>query len=163
VPRTASPRLWEGPIGRQLLALGRGAPRWRSPKVSLEFGAAFDLGIVGIQGVALWMPGAYQLRQHRRQQAAHLRYLFDHLVSPWQRHGTLRTRREAWLVFWRARLAPIRGREASIADVCSTVRKRWPSAYVGEGREVTMRRLYRISAQQLRRARHPGHRRRRSQ
>lgn len=113
--------------------------------MSTEWAAAFDLGVVGVHGLAMWAPGAYELRQHRRAMAAHLRYLFDHPVSPWNRFGDERRRREALLVYWR-RLEPIMDRPAPmIAHICTVVRRKWPAAYEGEPREVTLRRLYRIT------------------
>jgi hypothetical protein len=143
----ADPDAWaESPLGRYLLPLSRGAPGWRSPRVATEWAAAFDLGVVGVQGVALWVPGAYGLRKHRRTMAAHLRYLFDRLVTPWNRPAQEHHRWEAMLVYWRRRLAPALDEPApTIERICSIVRNRWPAAYEGESREATLRRLYRLS------------------
>lgn len=144
----ADPGAWvASPLGRLLLPLARGAPGWRSPRVSAEWAAAFDLGVVGVHGLALWAPGAYELRQYRRGMAAHLRYLFDHHVSAWNRFPDERRRREALLVYWR-RLEPVMDSAApTIAHICTVVRRKWPAAYEGEPREVTLRRLYRVSRQ----------------
>lgn len=135
----------ESPLGRYLLPLSRGAPRWRSPRLATEWAAAFDLGVVGVHGVAMWAPGAYELRKHRRAMAAHLRYLFDCHVSPWNRLPGPQRRQEALLVYWR-RLAPVMGTpEPTIERICGYVRSRWPASYGAESPEVTRRRLYRMS------------------
>lgn len=77
--------------------------------------------------------------------AAHLRYLFDYLVSPWNRRAHEHHRREALLVYWR-RLSPLIGEpEPTLQRICSVVRKHWSDRNEGEARDVTLRRLYRIS------------------
>ena len=119
----------------------------RSPRLATEWAAAFDLGVVGMHGVAIWASGAYGLRKHRRVMAAHLRYLFDRLVSPWNRLAPEHHRREAMLVYWRRRLAPVTGQpEPTIERITSILRNRWPPAYEGEPRAATLRRLYRLSS-----------------
>jgi len=131
------------PLGRRLLDEARGTKRsWRlSGDDALEFAWLEDAGEVGYLGLAWWLPGETQLRRERATMAAHLRYLFDSYVAPWNRFRNERARREAAFLF-----AGRRG-GGTIEAVAEDRRRRFPELYADEPCEVTVRRLRRINPQ----------------
>jgi hypothetical protein len=132
-------------FGRLLLPLARGAPGWRSPSLVSEWCATYDLGIAGVLGVAIW-PSGYEMRKHRRLMAAHLRWLFDHHVAPWNRWHDERRRREGFLLFWRDRMASLLdGGRPTIRRVAEAARRVRPDLYRPEPMAVTVRRLERMN------------------
>lgn len=135
------------PFGRLLLPIARGAPGWRKrPEVEWIWSA--DLGILGAVGFAWWIPGDASLRHHRAAYAGHLRYLFDHHVAPWRRHKDPRSQREAFLICQLPRAAALAEPEThvTIKQLADFARRTWPDSYLSERSEVTLRRMYRLSA-----------------
>jgi hypothetical protein len=133
------------PLGRVLLPLARGAPGWRRPPVVTEWAGTFDLGLVGVLGIALWAPGPYELRRHRRAMAAYLRYLMDFHAAPWNRWSSPRTRLEAMALYWRRIPRTMGDPVPTIRQVAEALRGKDPGSYGPEAPEVTLRRLYRLS------------------
>jgi hypothetical protein len=134
------------PYGRMFFGLVRGAPRWRQPGVDHELALTFDLGIAGRFGLAMWLPGPSELRRHRRQMAAHLRFRFDFRVAPHGRWSDGRTQREALFVWWRT-IWPVTSEEPrpQLLQIGRGLRGRYAVDYACEGEEVTLRRIYRLS------------------
>ena len=93
-----------------------------------------------VVGVAWWDPADYRARRHRGAVAAHLRYLFDHVVAPWNRWSEVGSRREAAAV-------ATRRRTASVRDVAAKLTHEHPDDYAGEAEDRTVARLYRLNAQ----------------
>jgi hypothetical protein len=140
------------PSGRTVTGILRGTPRWRTPRIDLEFAGAFELGLAGRLGIAFWS-GAKQLRASRAPMAAHVRYLFDFAVAPQGRWPDARRQREAtglWLLTRWARMAEP-GRVLTRRGIALWLRRSNLDDYAGESEAVTIARIYRISAA-LRRA-----------
>jgi len=135
------------PFGRLLLPIARGAPGWRKrPEVEWIWSA--DLGILGAVGFAWWIPGDPSLRRHRAAYAGHLRYVFDRHVAPWRRYKDPRSQREAFLIFQVPHAAALAEPDTrvTIRQLADFARRTWPDSYSSERPEVTLRRMYRLSA-----------------
>ncbi len=119
-----------------------GQPLWNlpGPGADAEFARVYPMGQWGWIGLAWWMPGDFTLRKHRRSMAAHLRYLFDHVVSPWNRWSDARTRTEVATLLWRKQPG------TSMERFATELRDRHPARYEAEALDVTIRRLYRLNA-----------------
>lgn len=135
------------PAGRATLGVIRAAPQWRTPRMDLELAGAFDVGIAGRVGLAFW-GGARELRSYRATMAAHLRYLFDYAVAPQNRWPDARTQREATTVWFLSRWAGLAepGQSVTRPKIARHLRRVNPADYEGEAEAVTVRRLYRMSA-----------------
>ncbi len=131
----------ELPIARVLMDTVENRPGWQRLDDGLvELAFTFANPPYGWVGFAFWLPGQPGLRSLRRESAAHLRYLFDFVVAPWNRWTDPRTRREAALV--------VVGGAAglSIRAVADQTRAGHPELYLGEPPDVTLGRIYRLSA-----------------
>ncbi len=135
------------PVASFLAPLLRAAPGWRSPRTDMDFVSVADLGILGVVGYAQWFPGEVSHRRLRRPLAAHLRFLFDHVVAPWRLFHPRRSAHEAFLLHFRTRHVPRRleGKPLSIQDLSWHWRALWPDDYRSEPAEKTLARLYRIN------------------
>ncbi len=131
----------ELPTAKVLIGALENRPGWRRLDVgTVELSFTFANPPIGWVGFAFWLPGEPLLRPLRRDSAAHLRYLFDFVVAPWNRWLDPRTRREAALVVLGG------GAGLSIRGVAERMRSRHPELYRDERPDVTMRRIYRLSA-----------------
>lgn len=79
----------------------------------------------------------------RAELSAYLRHLADHRVAPWQRWSDPRARREALTLYARR----VSGLRPAMQEVATLLRQRHAQDYAGETREVTARRIKRISAE----------------
>lgn len=140
-----APRLLaESNLLRLLAAVARGGPRWRSPGKAIVQVAAFDLGGPIRLGFAWWTPG--QARGDRARLAAHLRYVFDVWLAPWQAIEDPHARRELFTVATRAGCPALGLAGHSVPEVARALRAYDPPAYAAESVLATKRRLYRLSA-----------------
>lgn len=136
----------QSPVGRTLLPVARGAPRWRQPRVRSELVATYDLGGMARHvGVAVWR-NSVGARRLRAQMAAHLRYAFDYRVAPWNRWDSVRRRREILHLHFRGGWPAVGIEAHSIRETCAALRRRYPSEYVDEPASRTLGRLYRLSS-----------------
>lgn len=138
---------------RLLGAVARGGPRWRSPGTAMVQAAAFDLWGPYRLGFAWWVPR--RGRTERAALAAHLRYLFDVSLAPWQAVEEPHRRRELFLVATRGRWPALGLAGHTVPDVTRALRASDPPAYVAESVVATKRRLYRLSARLKRLQRAP--------
>ncbi len=129
----------ELPVGLAIQKLARGAPGWRT----LKGRQAPELVIVargprGEFGCAWWLPGDRGSRRFGAPFAAHLRYLLDYHIAPWNRWRSERSRREvAYLCASRWLPQP-----PAISAVADAVRTDYPHAYAGEKSSATRARMY---------------------
>jgi hypothetical protein len=142
---SVAPRLLaDSNLLRLLAAVARGGPRWRSPGKAIVQVAAFDLGGPIRLGFAWWTPG--QGRGDRARLAAHLRYVFDVWLAPWQAIEDPHLRRELFTVATRAGCPALGLAGHTVPEVARALRAYDPPAYVTESVPATERRLYRLSA-----------------
>jgi hypothetical protein len=130
------------PPGVLLLSALRDDPLWHFPLARLgwEFVTVAPIGPGVFVGTAWWDRSGVEGRRYRRAVAAHLRYLFDHVVSPWNRWPDRTTRREA------ATLLRRRPGQESISALAARLRTEHGESYAQEEAAKTTRRLYRLNA-----------------
>jgi hypothetical protein len=135
------------PGGRVMRKATRRLHSGRPPRLDLELGGAFDIGIAGQLGIVFWS-GTKRLRSYRAAMAAYLRYLFDYEVAPQNRWHDARTQREALMVWFMARWAGFAepGQRITRPKIARALRREHATDYEGEDEAATVRRLYRISA-----------------
>jgi hypothetical protein len=131
-----------------LFALLRGVRR-PAKRVRLQFVQTIELGKLGRVAMVFWNPTAPERRVVRNELAAHIRYLADFKIAPWNRWPDLRRRREALFLYGR-RLGHHR---PGVEELIASLRQRYPDTY-HEPFSKTRRRLYLLSAQ-IRRAHLP--------
>lgn len=141
--------LASSPLGRVLLPVARGASRWRHPNVQFELVATHDLGgMTRHVGTALWT-NSVEMRQHRAQMAAHLRYQFDCRVAPWKRWTDARARRELILLHFRRGWPAAEIPAHTVREVAESLRRGYAHAYEAEPASRTLTRLYGYSSKVL--------------
>lgn len=115
---------------------------WRRETEAERWPVSLELPRIGWVAFVVWDPELPLTRAQRNQVVAHIRYVADFMVSPWNRWRNHGDRRAAVYLYFR-RLAgvslDIRGR---VAHLRSTM----PELFGSETTPQTKMRLYRISA-----------------
>jgi hypothetical protein len=129
------------PLGKWLLSLlhdpiARDSGR---PPFEWQFVTLAEVATGVWFGISWWDPSDFRSRRYRAAVAAHLRYLFDYRVAPWNRWPESRARREAMSVM-------IRPKGETIPTLADRLRSATGELYGSEARSVTIARLYRVSA-----------------
>ena len=121
---------------RMLAALVRGGKLPRAD-AQWQFVTLIDGDAHGIFGLAMWPASHPELYRYRAPLAAHLRYLFDRRVAPWNRWSDPTRKREVFLLFWSRRL----GIKRSIPALAAGLHARFADAYRGDDISKTVTRL----------------------
>lgn len=111
-------------------------------ELDAQFVYTFELPRIGWVALVVWDPDLPITPAQRSQVVAHIRYVADFMVSPWNRWRDEGDRRAALYLYFR-RLA---GVAPDIGGLAAHLRNTMPELYGSDTESQAKRRLYRISA-----------------